>query len=223
MREPPLDAEGSPKPSFFGNGARAAAVTGVGDGYGQCAHHVRSGDTKAAYTHAESDRFGLADAGPAECGHQNQVLRWRPRGSASVAALPVSFVAGAAEVAGHRFGAIFDDSHNELGAVLIQVDSLAPLSWSEVSRHEYWADEGGSAQTLGSYIDRYRCHMPTSTENLPDVVVNLPCRDGMRCLYLSPTGVALATELFDAPGDLIPNMERWPTFAAALYELTLEV
>ena len=138
-------------------------------------------------------------------------------------ALPLESVFAAAEVDGERFGAISDDGEDPLSAVVVRVVRLEPPSWTVLSRHEWWSEEDdASSEAFGAQVDLHRDAIPISTSGSPQVIINIPCRNGLECLYLTATGVALATELFDPPGELEHDSERWPTFAEAMRSVTTQ-
>lgn len=161
-------------------------------------------------------------------------LPWRPSRALSLApdalcdledTLSPDQVFATACVGADIFAVLLDrstDSDHDLAVV--RVDLLEPLRWTEVSRHGWWAEEDGNASAaLAELVDRRRGEVPVRGENdkiAPTIVV--PCRNGIEVLHLTIDGVALTTQLFDRPDDLVHDPDRWPSFEAAMGWVTYE-
>jgi len=117
--------------------------------------------------------------------------------------------------------AIVADETDDLGRrlALVRIDALDPPAWTEVSRHGWWATEDGNASAaLAELVDQRRAELPVDQEGggvTPIVVV--PGRNGIDVLHLTPGGIAITTQLFDRPDELVRDSHRWSTFEEAMH------
>lgn len=161
-------------------------------------------------------------------------LPWRPSRELSLApaalcqledALSPDNVFATADVGADTFAVLLDgkvDSDDHIA--IVRLDALDPLAWTEISRHGWWAtEEGNASEALAALVDRRRSEVPV--HDRPDDIepaIVVPCRNGIEVLHLTTGGIALTTQLFDRPDELVHYPDRWPTFEAAMGWVTYE-
>lgn len=162
---------------------------------------------------------------------------WRPSGELPLAPpalvaleerLTPEHVCAVAEVGSETVAVLSVDATQDDEALfhLVRVDALDPISWTVISRHEWWREESGcSSAALAALVDAGRDTLPVLERDCDSIrpVITLPCRDGLELFYVTTDGVAVATQLFESPQHLVRNADRWPTFEEAIDCLTMEI
>lgn len=69
-------------------------------------------------------------------------------------------------------------------------------------------------QALAAFVDVRRDELPLLEDGADPIrlVVTLPCRAGLEILYVTRSGVADASQLFETPDQLVRDADRWGAF-----------
>ena len=96
-----------------------------------------------------------------------------------------------------------DQAVDDVSFSVVRVDGLDPVTWTVLSRHEWWSEEADCASAaLAILVDARRVNLPVCIS-----------RRG---------GVAIATQLFDSPLELVHDSPTWDTFEQAVRWLMME-
>jgi hypothetical protein len=134
-------------------------------------------------------------------------------------------VVAVADVGGETTAVILDDADEDAPFLVVRVDGVDPVSWTELSRHEWWSEEEDCASgALAAHLDARRSQLNVHAPGAAIVpALALPRRHGIEVLYLTPDGVAATIQLFENPNEPIDDEQRWATFQEAVDWLTYEI